>query len=110
MPPARPRWLRRLLRGAMLVAVAAVAVIGGAWWLGEGRFIVSTDNAYVQGDIAVLGARIEGDVAEINAGDNQPVRAGDPLVTLDARDWQAKLDQSRATAAEAAAAIITAQR
>ena len=37
--------------------------VTGSWWFTEGRYIESTDNAYVQGDIAVLSPRIEGDVA-----------------------------------------------
>ena len=61
----------------------------------RGAFIVTTDNAYVQGDIAVLGPRIEGDVAAIHVADNQAVHAGDPLISLDATDWQARVDQAR---------------
>jgi membrane fusion protein (multidrug efflux system) len=111
-PLARPpRRLRRtLLRagiaGALLVAAAGV----GTWWLNEARWIESTDNAYVQGDIAVLGPRIEGDVMAIHVTDNQLVHAGDPLITLDPADWRARLDQARGIDAEAAAAIVTARR
>ena len=36
--------------------------VTASWWFTEGRYIESTDNAYVQGDIAVLSPRIEGDV------------------------------------------------
>ncbi len=109
-PPRRPSRLRgRLLRAAAgLVALAAAAVVGN-WWLAEGRAVQSTDNAYVSGDIAVLGSRIEGDVLAIHVADNQHVHAGDALITLDPRDWQARLDQARGAAAEAAAAIVTAR-
>jgi membrane fusion protein, multidrug efflux system len=70
-------------------SIAAFAVVFGAgtlaaWWTTGGRFIDSTDNAYVQGDIAVLSPRIEGSVASILVADNQAVRAGDPLIQLDA--------------------------
>jgi membrane fusion protein (multidrug efflux system) len=64
----------------------------------------------VQGDIAVLSPRIDGNIAAIMVEDNQQVRAGDPLIALDDADWQARLAQARAMAAEAAAAVITAQR
>ncbi len=84
--------------------------VTAAWWFTEGRYIQSTDNAYVQGDIAVLSPRIEGDVAAIKVADNQRVRAGDPLIVLDPSDWRARLAQASANAAEAAAAIETAQR
>jgi membrane fusion protein (multidrug efflux system) len=95
-------------------ALAAAALIGIAltanWWFTEGRYIETTDNAYVQGDIAVLGPRIEGDVAAIHVSDNQAVHAGDKLITLDPADWQARLDQTNGTAAEAEAAAVTARR
>jgi membrane fusion protein (multidrug efflux system) len=84
--------------------------VTASWWFTEGRYIESTDNAYIQGDIAVLSARIEGDVTAIKVADNQQVRVGDPLIVLDPADWRARLAQSAAAAAEATAAIETAQR
>ena len=107
-PPPRS-WLRRLWRPVAGLVVAVGIVTIGAWWFTEGRFIESTDNAYVHGDIAVLSARIDGEVAAIPVADNQAVHAGDPLIMLDPQDWQARLDQAKAAAAEATAAIETAQ-
>ncbi|HET7880782.1 MAG TPA: HlyD family secretion protein [Acetobacteraceae bacterium] len=108
--PGRPRRLRRLWRPAAgLAAVVAIGVTA-SWWFTEVRYIESTDNAYVQGDIAVLSPRIEGDVAAIKVADNQRVHAGDPLIVLDPADWRARLAQAVASAAEAAAAVETAQR
>jgi membrane fusion protein (multidrug efflux system) len=108
--PHRPRRLRRLWQPAAgLVAVIGIGVIA-SWWFAEGRYIESTDNAYVQGDIAVLSPRIEGDVAAIKVADNQSVHKGDPLIVLDPADWRARLTQATAAAAEAAAAVETAQR
>jgi membrane fusion protein, multidrug efflux system len=108
--PRRAGRLRGLWRP--VAAVAAVMAIGvtGSWWFTEGRYIESTDNAYVQGDIAVLSPRIEGDVVAIKVADNQRVRSGDPLIVLDPADWRARLAQATASAAEATAAIETAQR
>jgi membrane fusion protein (multidrug efflux system) len=108
--PHRARLLRRLWRPvAGLAAVIGIGV-SASWWFTEGRYIESTDNAYVQGDIAVLSPRIEGDVAAIKVADNQRVHAGDPLIVLDPADWRARLAQSTAAAAEATAAIETAKR
>ena len=108
-PPSRVRRLRRLWRPA--AALAAVIAIGvGASWALYLNHYESTDNAYIQGDIAVLGPRIEGDVAAIKVADNQHVHAGDPLIELDPSDWQARLAQAKASAAEATAAVETAQR
>jgi membrane fusion protein (multidrug efflux system) len=109
-PPAR-RWpAKRVLRPAVVLAVLAVGLTTAGWWFTEGRYIESTDNAYVQGDIAVLSPRIDGNVAAILVQDNQFVRAGDPLILLDDSDWKARLDQARAADAEADAAITTARR
>ncbi len=108
MSPSR-RGLKLVVRGVAGVAVLLIAAGAGIWWMQEGRWIESTDNAYVQGDIAVLSPRIEGDVVAIPVADNQPVHAGDPLILLDPADWQLRLDQARAAAAESDAAIVTAQ-
>jgi len=107
--PSRRR-LRWLLRSLLLLVLVLVVATTGSWWLTEGRYIQSTDNAYVQGNIAVLGPRIEGDVIAIPVTDNQFVHKGDPLIVLDDRDWQALLAEARAAAAESAAAVETAER
>src|SRR6516164_4232637 len=91
-PPSRlARGLRRVWRPVVALVVVIGAGVTGSWWFTEGRFIQSTDNAYVQGDIAVLSPRIEGDVAAIKVADNQRVRTGDPLIVLDPADWRARL-------------------
>ena len=109
LPPgtaAQPRqraWRR--LRIPLLVLLLVAVVLVGNWWLLVGRWLESTDNAYVQGDIAVLGARIEGHVAAIRVADNQRVAAGDPLIELDGALWRARLAEAGASLAEAQAAI-----
>jgi len=104
------RGLRRAWRPVAALIVVVGAGVTASWWFTEGRYIQSTDNAYVQGDIAVLSPRIEGDVAAIKVTDNQRVHAGDPLFVLDPADWRARLAQATAAAAEATAAVQTAQR
>ena len=112
--PAAPSRLARGLRRAWRPVAALIVVVGAgvtaSWWFTEGRYIQSTDNAYVQGDIAVLSPRIEGDVAAIKVTDNQRVAAGDPLIVLDPTDWRSRLAQATAAAAEATAAVQTALR
>jgi membrane fusion protein (multidrug efflux system) len=104
------RWSRRRIIGipALLVALC-MAMVGGNWWFTEGRWIESTDNAYVQGDITVLSPRINGDILVVDVTDNQFVHAGDPLVELDAADWRARAMQAEATVAEARASVTTLQ-
>jgi len=112
VPAARPP--RRRVRRAILALLALAALAGGTltviWYVVEGRYIVSTDNAYVQGDIAVLGPSIEGDVEAIDVADNQMVKAGDRLISLAPGIWEARLAQARGALAEADAAQATAER
>ena len=98
------------VRIAVLVLVLIVAAFVAQWWWVEGRWIESTDNAYVQGDIVTLSTRIDGDIVAIHVKDNQRVAVGTPLLTLDPSDWQARLDQARGILGEAEAAIATARR
>ena len=110
--PPRPTSRRRKL--LLTVAGSIIALVGAAvtttWWLTEGRYIESTDNAYVHGDIAVLGPRIEGNVQAIRVADNQRVHKDDPLIELDPTDWEARLAQATAASAEATAAVETTRR
>jgi membrane fusion protein (multidrug efflux system) len=105
-PPPRRSLLRRL-RPVLLLGLLAAGGLGGSWWWTTARFLESTDNATLAGDIAVLSPRIEGDVAEILVGDNQRVAAGQPLIRLEDRDWTARLAEAEAGLAEANAAIAT---
>ncbi|HEY4253665.1 MAG TPA: HlyD family secretion protein [Roseomonas sp.] len=108
MLPPSPRKKRLLRLAVLLVAVLGLA-LGGNWWFRVARFMQSTDNAYVQGDIAQLSARIEGDVAALLVADNQVVEAGQPLIQLEERDWRARRDAAAATLAQAEAGIATTQ-
>ena len=66
---------------------------------------VSTDNAYLQGDITPISPRISGYIAEVAIHDNQEVKAGDVLFRIDARDYQARVDQAAAGVAIRRAAL-----
>ena len=92
----RPKHLG--LAAAGLLIAAAAAWYGHDWWT-VGRFIESTDDAYVGGDITVIAPKVAGFIAEVAVTDNQAVHAGDLLVKLDDRDYKAAL--ARAVAAVA---------
>lgn len=102
----KPSLVRRL-RPVLLLAALAGAGLGGNWWYRVGRHMESTDNAYVQGDIVLLGARIEGDVGAILVTDNQRVEEGQPLIQLEDRDWRARRDAAAAALTQAEAGIAT---
>jgi membrane fusion protein (multidrug efflux system) len=90
---------RRLaLRGAL--AVVALAALGyGIYWWTTARYLESTDDAYVGGDVTVLGPKVPGYIAQVLVSDNQSVHAGDVLVRLDDRDYRAALAKAEGAVA-----------
>jgi len=100
---------RIVLPIVILLGVAALA-FGVRQWL-YGRHHIATDNAQVEGHIVPVLPKVSGYVTQVLAIENQKVKAGDILVTLDDRDYRAKLAQQLAdvTAAEAAPGQAQAQ-
>lgn len=87
--PARARaWARMHRRAARVLVVGAVAavVLGVLLYL-HFRSFESTDDAQIDGDISMLGARVGGTVVAVYVNDNQTVKAGDLLAELDPADY-----------------------
>jgi membrane fusion protein (multidrug efflux system) len=108
--PAAPARLRRPARRAILALGAGLIVAAAATWSGfdyitAGRFIESTDDAYVGGDVTAIAPKVSGVIAEVAVTDNQAVRAGDLLVRIDARDFAAALAKADAAVAQAQASL-----
>jgi membrane fusion protein, multidrug efflux system len=96
LPPKRRRFKGFALAVLILVAGISLAKLAYAWWT-LGRFIESTDDAYVGGDVTVIASKVPGFIWKLEVVDNQRVRAGDLLLKLDDRDYlaaQAKADAS----------------
>jgi membrane fusion protein (multidrug efflux system) len=95
---------------ALLIGLGAMWY-GHQWW-SVGRFIESTDDAYVGGDVTVIAPKVAGFIVEVAATDNQAVHAGDLLVKLDDRDYRAALAKAAAAVAaqEATLANLDATR
>jgi membrane fusion protein (multidrug efflux system) len=94
------------LAGAAFLAGLGLAWYGHEWWM-VGRFFQSTDDAYVGGNVTSISPHVAGFVADIAVGDNQHVRAGQLLVRLDPRDYQAALDHAEAVVQERAATLAS---
>jgi membrane fusion protein (multidrug efflux system) len=88
---------RKLAMGGALLAIVAAGVF--MWVRSWNR--VSTDDAQVDGHIAPVSSRVYSNVLEVLVNDNQQVQKGQVLVRLDPRDYQAKVDQARASIAVA---------
>jgi membrane fusion protein (multidrug efflux system) len=97
--------LRRIaLALALLAGTAAGAYYGHNYWT-SGRYLESTDDAYVKADSTIISPRISGYIAQVLVGDNQPVKAGQLLARIGDRDFRAALDQAHADVAAAEAAV-----
>jgi membrane fusion protein (multidrug efflux system) len=76
---------------------------GAAWYVYEywtiRRFIESTDDAYIGGDVTVIAPKVSGFIARVAVTDNQLVREGDLLIRLDDRDYRAALARTEAMVA-----------
>lgn len=96
-----PDWLPRVLKIGLPLALVA----GGAMFFYYHNR-VSTDDAQVDGHLVPVACRVYGSVEKVWVKDNQPVKAGDVLVTLDSRDLQAKVDQARAALAMTEAQVV----
>ncbi len=93
--PAKPKSSRRLV-----ALVVACAVLGGAVYYGhhywtEGRFLVSTDDAYVKADTATIAAKVGGYLLSVPVVDNQRVKKGDILAQVDPLDYRLAVDAAR---------------
>ena len=91
----------KLRFGLIVGGIVLVAIVVGLFLYYHNR--ESTDDAQVDGHITPISSKIYGRVAEVLVTDNQPVKAGQVLVKIDPRDYQAQVDQAKAELALAEA-------
>jgi membrane fusion protein (multidrug efflux system) len=99
---------RRTVVGlAVLIGLGILGWGGWAWYRSGTQ--VSTDDAYVEGTIAPVSAKVAGHIVEQLVRDNQAVKADQVLLRVDSRDYEAKRDQARAAVAVAEANVRAAR-
>jgi len=108
--PSRQAIKRAALALATALGVAA-ATDFGHYYLTSGRYLETTDDAYVKADSTIIAPKVSGYIAQVLVGDNQPVKAGELLARIDDRDFRAALAQAHADvdASEAAVRNLDAQ-
>ena len=92
-----------LWAGGVLLCVA-LGTWGARYW-SVGRFVESTDDAYVQADSTTVAPKVSGYIAQVLVADNQPVKAGQVLARIDDRDLQTALREASASVAAATALV-----
>jgi membrane fusion protein (multidrug efflux system) len=94
--PAAPKAgkRRRLLPLALIAALGIGGYYGYYWWT-QGRFFVSTDDAYVKADLSVISAKVSGNITAVPIKENIIVRPGDLLAQIDDRDYKVAVDSAR---------------
>jgi membrane fusion protein (multidrug efflux system) len=102
--PSQKAVKRAALALALALGVAGAADLGYDY-LSTGRYLESTDDAYVKADSTIISPKVSGYIAQVLVGDNQPVKAGQLLARIDDRDFRAALDQAHADVAASEAAV-----
>jgi membrane fusion protein (multidrug efflux system) len=107
VPKAAPQRFRLRAWSMVIVALLLMAAAGryGWYYWTVGQFLESTDDAYVQADSTIVAPKVSGYLRDVLVSDNQPVRAGQLLASIDDRDYVAALDQAKADVAGAQADI-----
>jgi membrane fusion protein (multidrug efflux system) len=91
---------RAKLLGAIALTFAAAAIGYGFYYMLYQRYHEETDDAYVGGNLVYINSLVSGTVTSIAADDNQPVKAGQPLIKLDHADSDVSLADAEARLGE----------
>jgi membrane fusion protein (multidrug efflux system) len=111
--PEKPSPLKNPLIVGVLIVVGAGLLILLAIWLvnywTRGRFVQSTNDAFIQADQVTVATRVSGFVDQVLVQDNQSVQAGQPLVRVDDRAPRAKMEQAMAEVDQGRASVVQAE-
>ncbi len=104
----RPRWKQRLVIGVLAALVLAAILKFGVPWIQLTLNTVSTDDAYVNGHVTFVAARVSGQIARVLVDDNNRVRKGEVLAQLDREPYEVALAEKRAAVETAKADLLAA--
>jgi membrane fusion protein (multidrug efflux system) len=93
--PTKPAQLKRNLIGAAVIALVSLATYLAASWWTTGRFMVTTDDAYIGARAATISPKIAGYVVDVAVADNATVKAGDILARIDRGDYELAVRAAR---------------
>jgi membrane fusion protein, multidrug efflux system len=87
--------VRRLILPVVVLAALSYGAMLAYDWFVEGRFIISTDDAYVGADTAIIAAKVAGHISNVAVADNARVHAGDLLVKIDDGDYRLAVETAK---------------
>jgi len=100
---------RQAIRRAAIAFPAALGVAAAAhfghFYFTTGRYLETTDDAYVKADSTIIAPKVSGYIAEVLVTDNESVTAGQVLARIDDRDFRTALNQAKADVAAAESAV-----
>jgi membrane fusion protein (multidrug efflux system) len=105
-PPKRKTNFKLIIGGGIGLVLAVVIVI---YYLINVAPYEDTDDAFIDGYVPLIAPRVSGPVVKLLIVDNEEVKAGDDLVEIDPRDYQASLAKAQADLAAARSQLDSAQ-
>jgi multidrug resistance efflux pump len=111
--PSTPPWPSKLLpptkpppkrSRTILLVLAAIGLFFAVWWTAD-QFFAYTDDAYVTSDAVAVAPEVTGPIVTVHVRDNQLLKAGTLLISIDPTPFQIELDQNRAQLAQAQAQL-----
>ncbi len=94
--------------GMVVILVGLIA--GGLYYWQSTKDIQTTDDAYTDGRAVTISPRVTGQVVSLDVNDNQFVHRGDPLIHIDARQYEASLEQAQGQLAASQGQLAAATR
>jgi membrane fusion protein (multidrug efflux system) len=94
-PAQAKRSPRRLLLPLIVIAVGGYGAYWGYDYFVEGRFLVSTDDAYVGADSVIVAPKVAGYIVDVKVDNNQELRAGDLIARIDAGDYKLAVEAAK---------------
>lgn len=73
---------KKQLIGVVAIGIILAGVVFFIWWVSTGRFIQTTDDAYIGGNITTVASKVSGYISAIEVRDNQSVKKGDIILRL----------------------------
>src|ERR1700759_3009411 len=104
LKPSHQAIRRAALALALTLGVAGAADFGH-YYFTTGRYLESTDDAYVKADSTIIAPKVSGYITEVLVADNEPVKAGQVLARIDDHDFRTALNQAQADVAASDAAV-----